>query len=150
MTTYYDDEYRELSEYELHSKFHDYLDYNYPAYHIAEETYYPSEVVKSSGQNSTSYRVMFVNWLDTMIDQHEIYEDEHEFIGDLLDFWLYDVGYTDVWEEVELTDLLFAAQHMYSTGRLELVNGEIQPHPNYSVSDIQSLINYELNEKNNE
>ena len=144
MTTYYNDEYQELTEYELHSMFHDHLDYNYPAYHIAEETYYPSEIVKSSGKDSTAYRVMYVNWLDTMIDQFEIYEGEHEFIDVLLDEWLCGDGWSDVWQDVDSTELFYAVQHMHSTGRLELVGGVMQPHPDYYVSDIQSLINDEL------
>ena len=144
MTTYYNDEYQELSEYELHSMFHDHLDSEYPAYSIAWETYSPSEIVKASGQDSTSYRQLYVAWLDSMIEQGELYEDEHEFIDQLLVDWLCGVGWTDSWEDVDPTDLLYAVQHMHSTGRLELVDGEIQPHPNYSISDIQALINDEL------
>lgn len=144
MTTYYNDEYQELSEYELHSMFHDHLDSEYPAYSIAWETYSPSEIVKASGQDSTSYRQLYVAWLDSMIEQGELYEDEHEFIDQLLADWLCGVGWTDSWEDVDPTDLLYAVQHMHSTGRLELVDGEIQPHPDYSISDIQALINDEL------
>ena len=142
--TYYNDEYQELSEYELHSMFHDHLDSEYPAYSIAWETYSPSEIVKASGQDSTSYRQLYVAWIDSMVERGEIYEGEHEFIDELLAEWLCGDGWSDSWEEVEPTELLYAAQHMHSTGRLELVNGEIQPHPDHTISDIQELINNEL------
>ena len=142
--TYYNSEYQELSEYELHSMFHDHLDSEYPAYTIEWETYSPSEIVKASGQDSTSYRQLYVAWLDSMIEQGELYEDEHEFIDDLLAEWLCGDGWLDSWEEAEPTELLYAAQHMHSTGRLELVDGEIQPHPHHTISTIQALINVEL------
>ena len=142
--TYYNSEYQELSEYELHSMFHDHLDSEYPAYSIAWETYSPSEIVKASGQDSTSYRQLYVAWLDSMIEQGELYEGESEFIDDLLAEWLCGDGWSDAWIDVDSTDLLYAVQHMHSTGRLELVDGEIQPHPDYSISTIQALINVEL------
>ena len=142
--TYYNSEYQELSEYELHSMFHDHLDSEYPAYSIAWETYSPSEIVKSSGQDSTAYRQLYVSWLDSMVERGEIYVDESEFIDDLLAEWLCGDGWLDEWIDVDSTDLLYAVQHMHSTGRLELVDGEIQPHPDYSISTIQALINVEL------
>lgn len=142
--TYYNSEYQELSEYELHSMFHDHLDSEYPAYSIAWETYSPSEIVKASGQDSTSYRQLYVAWLDSMLDMGELYEDESEFIDVLLDEWIYGEGWSDAWLDVDSTDLLYAAQHMHSTGQLELVDGEIQPHPHHTVSTIQELINNEL------
>ena len=142
--TYYNSEYQELSEYELHSMFHDHLDSEYPAYTIEWETYSPSEIVKSSGQDSTAYRQLYVSWLDTMKDIGELYKDEHEFIDQLLDDWLHGDGWSDAWIDVDSTDLLYAVQHMHSTGRLELVDGEIQPHPDYSISTIQALITEEL------
>lgn len=144
MTTYYNSEYQEVSEYELHEMFHDHLDSEYPAYTILWETYSPSEIVKSSGQDSTAYRQLYVAWIDSMLDSGELYEGESEFIDSLLDDWLHGDGWTDAWEDVDSTDLLFAAQHMHSTGRLELVDGEIQPHPHHTVSTIQELINDEL------
>ena len=142
--TYYNDDYQEVSEYELHSMFHDHLDSEYPAYTIAWETYTPSEIVKSSGQDSTAYRQLYVDWLDSMIEQGELYEEDQLDIDQLLDDWLHGDGWLDSWEDVDPTELLYAAQHMHSTGRLELVDGEIQPHPDYSISDIQSLITKEL------
>lgn len=142
--TYYNSEYQELPEYELHSMFHDHLDSEYPAYSIAWETYSPSEIVKASGQDSTSYRQLYVAWLDSMVERGEIYEYESEFIDQLLDDWLHGDGWSDAWIDYDSTDLLYAAQHMHSTGRLELVDGEIQPHDDYSLEDIQALINNEL------
>ena len=144
MTTYYNDEYQELSEYELHSMFHDHLDSEYPTYSIAWETYSPSEIVKASGQDSTSYRQLYVAWLDSMIEQGELFEGEGEFIDLLLVDWLLGEGWSDAWIDVDPTDLLYAVQHMHSTGRLELVDGEIQPHEDYSLEDIQALITEEL------
>lgn len=143
--TYYNSEYQELSEYELHSMFHDHLDSEYPPYTIEWETYSPSEIVKASGQDSTSYRQLYVAWLDSMIEQGELYEEEAQLdIDQLLAEWLCGDGWLDAWIDVDSTDLLYAVQHMHSTGRLEIVDGEIQPHPDYSISDIQSLINVEL------
>ena len=142
--TYYNSEYQELSEYELHSMFHDHLDSEYPAYTIEWETYSPSEIVKSSGQDSTAYRQLYVAWLDSMVEQGELYEEAQLDIDQLLDDWLHGDGWSDSWEEAEPTELLYAAQHMHSTGRLELVDGEIQPHPDYSISTIQALITEEL------
>lgn len=143
--TYYNSEYHEVTEYELHDMFHDHLDSEYPAYTIEWETYSPSEIVKASGQDSTSYRQLYVSWLDTMLDMGELYEDESEFIDQLLDDWLHGVAWDrDAWLDVDPTDLLYAAQHMHSTGRLELVDGEIQPHPHHTISTIQALINDEL------
>ena len=144
MTTYYNDEYQELSEYELHSMFHDHLDSEYPTYSIAWETYSPSEIVKASGQDSTSYRQLYVAWLDSMIERGEIYEEAQLDIVPLLDDWLHGDGWLDAWIDVDPTDLLYAVQHMHSTGRLELVDGEIQPHEDYSLEDIQALITEEL------
>ena len=142
--TYYNSEYQELSEYELHSMFHDHLDSEYPAYTIEWETYSPSEIVKASGQDSTSYRQLYVAWLDSMIEQGELYEEAQLDIDQLLVEWLCGDGWLDAWIDVDPTDLLYAVQHMHSTGRLEIVDGEIQPHPDYSISDIQSLITEEL------
>lgn len=142
--TYYNSEYQELSEYELHSMFHDHLDSEYPAYSIAWETYSPSEIVKSSGQDSTAYRQLYVAWFDSMIEQGELYEEAQLDIDQLLDDWLHGDGWLDAWIDVDSTDLLYAVQHMHSTGRLELVDGEIQPHPDYSISTIQALITEEL------
>ena len=142
--TYYNDDYQEVSEYELHSMFHDHLDSEYPAYTIAWETYTPSEIVKSSGQDSTAYRQLYVDWLDSMIEQGELYEEAQLDIDQLLDEWLHGDGWSDSWEDIDPIDLLYAAQHMHSTGRLELVDEEIHPHPDYSISDIQSLVNDEL------
>lgn len=144
MTTYYNSEYVELSEYELHSMFHDHLDSDYPPYTIAWETYSPSEIVKASGQDSTSYRQLYVAWLDSMIDLGELFEGEGEFIDQLLGDWLIGDGWSDAWIDVDPTDLLYAVQHMHSTGRLELVDGEIQPQPHHTISTIQALINDEL------
>ena len=142
--TYYNSEYQELSEYELHSMFHDHLDSEYPAYSIAWETYSPSEIVKASGQDSTAYRQLYVAWLVSMVEQGELYEEAQLDIDDLLAEWLCGDGWSDAWLDVDSTDLLYAAQHMHSTGRLELVDGEIQPHPDYSISTIQALITEEL------
>ena len=142
--TYYNSEYQELSEYELHSMFHDHLDSEYPAYSIAWETYSPSEIVKSSGQDSTAYRQLYVAWLVSMVEQGELYEEAQLDIDDLLAEWLCGDGWSDAWLDVDSTDLLYAVQHMHSTGRLELVDGEIQPHPDYSISTIQALITEEL------
>ena len=142
--TYYNSEYQELSEYELHSMFHDHLDSEYPAYSIAWETYSPSEIVKASGQDSTAYRQLYVAWLVSMVEQGELYEEAQLDIDDLLAEWLCGDGWSDAWLDVDSTDLLYAVQHMHSTGRLELVDGEIQPHPDYSISTIQALITEEL------
>lgn len=140
--TYYNEEYQEVSEYELQSMYDDMLDGVSETIQVFGLTYDPSHVLKEL--DPVAYRNGFNDYIDSMMQDGDLYEDEHEFIDQLLDGWLHGDGWSDSWEEVDSSDLLYAAQHMYSTGRLELVDGEIQPHPNYSISTIQELINNEL------
>lgn len=140
--TYYNSEYEEISEYYLYEMYDEMLDgaFSWPKVGYCEVS--PSEFLKE--HDPIGYRVGFNDYIDSMMQDGELYENESEFIDDLLDDWLHGDGWSDTWEDVDSTDLLYAAQHMHSTGRIELVNGEIRPHPDYSISDIQSLINREL------
>lgn len=142
MTTYYNSEYQEVSEYYLYEMYDDMLDGVSETIQVFGLTYDPSHVLKEL--DPVAYRTGFHDYIDSMMQDGDLYEDEHEFIDSLLDDWLHGDGWTDSWEEVEPTELLYAVQHMHSTGRLELVNGEIQPHPDHTISDIQALITEEL------
>ena len=142
MTTYYDDEYNAYTEEDLYPRFYDWIDEEYPTVTIFEAQFYPSNMIGEPG--TPDHDETFNSWLNYMQDTEQLTEEHQLDIDSLLDDWLHGDGWTDSWEDVDSTELLYAAQHMHSTGRLELVDGEIQPHPDYSISTIQELINNEL------
>lgn len=142
MTTYYDDEYNAYTEEDLYPRFYEWIDEEYPTVTIFEAQFYPSNMIGEPG--TPDHDETFNSWLNYMQDSEQLTEEHQLDIDSLLDDWLHGDGWSDSWEEVDPTELLYAAQHMHSTGRLELVNGEIQPHPDHTISDIQELINNEL------
>ena len=142
MTTYYDDEYNAYTEEDLYPRFYEWIDEEYSTVTIFEAQFYPSNMIGEPG--TPDHDETFNSWLNYMQDTEQLTEEHQLDIDSLLDDWLHGDGWTDDWEEVEPTELLYAVQHMHSTGRLELVYGEIQPHPDHTISDIQSLITEEL------
>ena len=143
MTTYYDEQYNAYDESDMLKAFYEWLDGNYPTVTIYEAVFYPSNIIGSPGD--MDHDEIYNNWLNDMQDSG-IYTEEDQLtdIVPLLDDWLHGDGWSDAWIDVDPTDLLYTAQHMHSTGRLELVDGEIQPHEDYSLEDIQALITEEL------
>ena len=143
MTTYYDEHYNALDESDMLKAFYSWLDDNYPTVTIYEAVFYPSNIIGNPGD--IDHDEIYNSWLNDMQDAG-IYTEEDQLtdIDVFLDDWLHGDGWSDAWEDIDPIDLLYAAQHMHDTGRLELVDGEIQPHPDYSISDIQSLITEEL------
>ena len=142
MTTYYDDEYNAYTEEDLYPRFYEWIDEEYPTVTIFEAQFYPSNMIGEPG--TPDHDETFNSWLNYMQDSEQLTEEAQLDIDSLLDDWLHGDGWLDAWIDVDSTDLLYAAQHMHNTGRLELVSGEIQPHDDYSLEDIQSLINDEL------
>lgn len=142
MTTYYNDDYQEVSDEQLSTMYDDLLDevHAWPKVGYCEVS--PSEFLKE--HDPIGYRTGFSDYVDSLMQDGELYEEAQLDIVTLLDAWIYGDGWLDSWEDVDPTELLYAAQHMHSTGRLEIVDGEIQPHPDYSISDIQSLITEDL------
>ena len=140
--TYDNEDYHEIAENYLYEIYDEMLDgtYTWPKVGYCEVS--PSEFLKE--HDPIAYRVGFNDYVDSMMQDGELYEDENEFIDQLLDDWLHGDGWLDAWLDVDPTDLLHAAQHMHDTGRLELVDGGLQPHPLHTISTIQALITEEL------
>jgi len=142
MTTYYDDEFNAYTEEDLYPRFYEWIDDEFPTVTIFETQFYPSNMIGEPG--TPDHDETFNNWLNYMQDSEQLTEEHQLDIVPLLYDWLHGDGWTDSWEDVDSIDLLYAVQHMHSTGRLELVDGEIQPHPHHTISTIQALINDEL------
>ena len=141
MTTYYDDEFNAYTEEELYPRFYEWIDEVYPTVTIFETQFYPSNMIGEPG--TSDHDETFNSWLNYMQDSEQLIEEAQLDIVPLLDDWLHGDGWLDEWLDVDPTDLLYTVQHMHSTGRLELVDGEIQPHEDYSLEDIQALITEE-------
>ena len=142
MTTYYDDEFNAYTEEELYPRFYEWIDEEYPTVTIFETQFYPSNMIGEPG--TPDHDETFNNWLNYMQDSEQLTEEAQLDIDQLLDDWLHGEGWSDSWEDIDPIDLLYAVQHMHDTGRLELVDGEIQPHPDHTISTIQALITEEL------
>lgn len=137
MSTYYDENYIEVSEESLYELYDDMLDVTEEEITILGVTFSPSQIV--SELDYDAYRQGFHAYTDRLMQDGELYESELEFIDLLLDEWLGDhiEGYSDMVDSFKFENLLLMeALELYSGGLLELVDGELQPHPWHSLEHL--------------
>lgn len=142
MITYYDENYQEVSEHTLYELYDDMLDDVAEPWTFGELSYPASAVLKEV--DPIAYRCGFNDYTDSMRQDGQLYEDESEFIEELLTEWLADS--VDAYAEVETneaeSELIHQTLELYSTGVLELVEGAITIHPHYTHEDVEHMITH--------